>query len=386
MSVRIHWFHLSAHPTTGRAFAAALRIAATIAVALVPVGCSDDTLGLGTVEDDDLQCDLDVRYLADGGVGRDGIPALTNPTFVDVDPIVPENAYAKEDDRVIGVLLSSGWVAIPHNIMWVHEIVNLDDGMAVTYCPLTGSAMAFSRASIGGAELGVSGLLYQANLIMYDRNQPDESLWPQMLGQARCGPRSGAELDRLPVVEMTLGAWKELHPDSRMVGLTAGLADWGRYARNPYGSDYEDPENGDFLGYPIPLDDDRRPPKARVLGFPDDGSGIGPIAFPFSDMASVGTRAVFPLTWDGEEIVVFWDAGAQSAAAYEAAVGVNPATFTATEEGFVDSETGSVWGVDGSVVSGPLSETTRRLRPVADAYVAFWGAWAAFHPGTVIGL
>lgn len=361
-----------------------MRAACALAVALVPVACSEDTLGLGTAPDDEFVCDLDARFLADGGVGRDGIPALSNPTFVDVDPVVPENAYAKEDDRIIGVLLSSGWVAIPHNIMWVHEIVNLDDGMAVTYCPLTGSAMAFSRASVGGAELGVSGLLYQANLIMYDRNQPDESLWPQMWGEARCGPRSGAQLDRLPVVEMTLAAWKELHPDSKMVGLTAGLADWGRYARNPYGSHYDDPDNADFLGYPIPLDDGRRPPKERVLGFPDDGSG--PVAFPFSDMAGVGMRAVFPLTWDGREIVVFWDGEAQAAAAYEAAVGVNPASFTATQEGFVDSETGSVWGVDGSVVSGPLAETTRRLRPIAEAYVAFWGAWAAFHPGTVLGL
>ncbi|MDH3224212.1 MAG: DUF3179 domain-containing protein [Gemmatimonadota bacterium] len=355
-----------------------------VAAFAAAAACSDDTLGIGTAPDDDLQCALDARYLADGGVGRDGIPALTDPTFVPVEPIVPENAYAKGDDRVIGLRLASGWVAIPHNIMWVHEIVNLSDGLAVTYCPLTGSAMAFSRASIGGAELGVSGLLYQANLIMYDRNQPDESLWPQMFGEARCGPRSGARLERLPVVEMTLDAWKELHPDSRMVALTSGFANWAQYARDPYGSHYDDPDNGDFLGYPIPLDDDRRPPKERVLGFPDDGSGPGPMAFPFHAMDDVGPKAVFPIQYWGREVVVFWDRMAQSAAAFEAAVGVDPASFTATDEGFVDSETGSVWAVDGSVLSGPLGETTRRLRPVAEAYVAFWGAWAAFHPGTVI--
>ena len=357
-----------------------------LATTALLLACSDDDLGLGTAPDDDLQCTLEPAYLADTGIGRDGIVAMVDPPLVDVLPVVEENSYARDSDRVIGVFLAGGWVAIPHNVMWVHEIVNLSDGIAVTYCPLTGSALAFSRASIGGAELGVSGLLYQANLVMYDRNQPDESLWPQMLGQARCGPRSGATLDRIPIVEMTLGGWKEIHPDSKMIAVSAGLEDWTRYARNPYGSNYDDPDNGDYLGYPISLSDDRRPPKERVLGFPDDGSGRGPVAYPFGAMAEIGQRAVFELEYDGEPIVVFWDEAKEAATAFTAEVGVEPADFTATGEGFVDSVSGSVWAVDGSVVAGPLADTPRRLRPVAEAYVAFWGAWSAFHPGTVLGL
>ena len=52
-----------------------------------------------------------------------------------------------------------------------------DDRLALTYCPITGSSLVFDRNSIGGAELGVSGVQFMGNLVMYDR-QSDQSLWP----------------------------------------------------------------------------------------------------------------------------------------------------------------------------------------------------------------
>lgn len=56
------------------------------------------------------------------------------------------------------------WLVIPHNVMWRHEIVNLPE-VAVTYCPLTGSTLAFARGGVDGAEFGLSGPLYKANLL-----------------------------------------------------------------------------------------------------------------------------------------------------------------------------------------------------------------------------
>ena len=127
------------------------------------------------------------------------------------------------------------------------------------------------------AEFGVSGLLYQANLIMYDRNSED-SLWPQMAGAAACGPREGRVLERRPVVETTWAGWRELYPDSRVLGIDPSLVTI--YGINPYGISYEHPDNPDFIGFPIPRDDRRRPPKERVLGLPAV-SGQPPVAFPF---------------------------------------------------------------------------------------------------------
>ncbi len=360
------------------------RLALAPLLALVLAGCDvGDGIGTGPIIDDDPVCDLDPAFLADGGVGRDGIPALTDPPLVPISPMVPANSFVRDEDRVIAVQVGAEWIAIPHNIMWRHEIVNFngDDQMVVTYCPLTGSALAFQRNAVAGAELRVSGLLYNANLIMYDTNVP-ESFWPQMLGEARCGPRSGTRLARLHVVEMTMGGWKSLHPDSRMVGAPGGFNDWRLYVRNPYGDDYEDPHNADFLDYPIPMDDDRLPPKERVLGLPRDPAGAPPRAFPFGTMSALGDHAVLEFTYQSAPAMVIWDGTREAAMAYRREVGGQATGFAAGDRGVVDDLTGTTWAVDGTPLAGPLADTGRRLRPLADAYVAFWTAWAAFHPGT----
>ena len=344
----------------------------------------DEPAGLGTPDPSsgELVCDLDPALLADGGVGRDGIPALTDPTFLPSEPRVDATSYFRPEDRVIAYWSAGEWLVIPHNIMWRHEIVNLPE-VSITYCPLTGSALAFARGSAGGAEFGVSGLLYNANLILYDRTEPNESLWPQILGEARGGPRSGQSLTRVPVFEMTWEAWIELHPDSKVLALTPDMFSPALYFFNPYGDDYDDPENGDYLGMPM-LQDDRRPPKERVLGVPD-GAGGG-IAFPFLAMAEVADLAVFEFQHQGQPAVVLWDGSRQSAMAFQARVGGQPAGFTATSAGFLDDATQTLWAVDGTATEGTLGGTSRTLVPITDAYVAFWGAWAAFHPQTELAL
>lgn len=327
----------------------------------------------------DLSCGtLDPAFLADGGVGRDGIPALTDPAFASAED---ESAagYLSGANRVIGVRVGGEWLAIPHNIMYRHEIVNLNregQQIAVTYCPLTGSALAFDRTSVGGAEFGVSGLLFQANLVMYDRHS-DDSLWPQMHGAAACGPREGAALARHPVVEMTWAGWKGVFPGSSVVGLEP--FDHDTYRINPYGSAYEDPNNPDYLGFPIPRDDDRRLPKERVLGLPG-AADQPPIAFPFHAMDARGERWVAEFDYGGEAAAVFWDRSRFAAVAVRPVAGGRRLAFRVEEDAIVDAETGSRWSVAGVATEGALAG--ERLAIIPEAYVAFWLAWAGFHPGT----
>ena len=79
----------------------------------------------------------------------------------------------EDSDRVIGIEVGGQYLAIPHNILWWHEIVNFDDLgvlLSVTYCPLTGSSMVFDRSAVvDGDSFGVSGLLFNNNLIMFNR-------------------------------------------------------------------------------------------------------------------------------------------------------------------------------------------------------------------------
>ena len=348
--------------------------AALLAGTIFLTGCID-FFGLGDDDFDDLTCDLDESYMASGGPGKDGIPALTDPEFVSAGG--SGLGYLTDRSRVIGLVVDGQAYAVPHAIGWWHEIVNMSVGnldLAVTYCPLTGSSMAFDRDAVDGEEFGVSGLLFQNNLMMYDRGS-DESLWPQMVAAARCGSATGQDLAMYPVVEMTWGGWRALHPQTLVVSGNIGQD--RDYTAYPYGN-YEDLSNYAF-NFPMPEIDRRRPAKERVLGLPSERDA--PWAFPFGALTDVeGEWAVVEVSsFEGAPAVVFWSDAAVGGMAYRPVVDGVTLTFTAGEDGIVD-EGGSVWNLAGVATEGPMAGT--ELEPIDEAYVAFWAAWEIFNAGT----
>ena len=321
-----------------------------------------------------LSCSIPAAFIGDGGPGKDGIPALTNPSLVAPDH--PGADYLRPFDRVIGLEIDGEAIAVPLNIGWWHEVINFSSGplsLAITHCPLTGSSLVFDRSAVDGAEFGVSGLLYMNNLMMYDRTSPS-SLWPQMSRGARCGRRDGVQLPMYPSVEMRWDGWQALHPDTRVVSSATGHA--RNYRSYPYG-DYATLSNTALLA-PVPLLDSRRPPKERVLGIvaPDGAS----LALPFGALSATGVRAAVSVQVGPMPAVVFWEASSESAAAFVPTLGSQPLTFRVIDGAIVDDQTGSSWTVDGRAVTGPL--TASRLTPVRDNFVAYWFAWAVFYPET----
>jgi hypothetical protein len=324
-----------------------------------------------------LACE-ELRPQLISGAVKDGIPALTDPRLVPVGD--PKTDYLLGTDRVIGLEIAGEYIAVPHNILWWHEIANFNEfGLAVTYCPLTGSSMVFDRRAAGGAELGVSGLLFKNNLVMYDRapNGVVESLWPQMLAGGRCGPAEGRKLDMVPALEIEWEDWVALHPDTRVVSEDTGFS--RSYTLYPYGN-YEIERNA-FTLFPQGAHDPRRPPKERVLGIPnEDGRAI---AFPFGALRRVGDFAVVHETLDdgqggpGERIVVFWDSDASAAMAYRPSAGGQDLTFEVSNGTVVDLETGTEWSLEGKALSGPLA--SQRLEMIPEAFVSFWFAFSTFY-------
>lgn len=315
-----------------------------------------------TTESPSDQCTLSSSDLANRATSRDAIPALTNPPLVTAE--AEQASYLSADDRVIGLLFGDSPLAVPHDILWHHEIVNLDHWIdrpiAVTYCPLTGSSLAFDREDVDGAEFGVSGLLLHKNLVMYDRRE-NESLWPQMNRGARCGPETGTALSMLPVIEMTWDQWRRLHPDTNVLSSDTG-----------FDRDYSSERQATSISS---ASASSNVPRERVLGLPG-GQGL---AVPFSTLDDGSTRRVVRVRRDGSPIVVFWHRAAQSAMAFRPK-GEEPLSFTVQDGRIVDEETQSTWTVDGRAVSGPKEGT--RLPPISTAYTAFRDAWMAFHPNT----
>lgn len=130
--------------------------------------------------------------------------------------------------------------------------------------------------------------------------------------------------------------------------------------------------------------DPRRPPKERVLGIPPRiTEGGGGIAFPFGELNTFGNVGVAHGTVGGgaaTPVVVFWDGVRQGAIAFYSNAGTQELTFETRQDTIVDLETGSTWTIEGLAVDGPLVGT--QLEAIAEAHVAFWFAWATFHPDT----
>ena len=82
---------------------------------------------------------------------------------------------------------------------------------------------------------GVSGLLYKANVLMYDRQT--ESLWSQVRRESVAGPLTGAKLKVLPSTLTTWKKWRKKHPDTAALSPDTGYQ--RDYSRDPYESYYE---------------------------------------------------------------------------------------------------------------------------------------------------
>lgn len=345
---------------------------------LSATSCGAGSEGTGpTVAEDDvgvLFCNVPRAELAFVLV-PDAILALADPPFVPPDHV--DASYVADSDRVVGLVIDDVPIAVPLNVLRVHEVVNLERGglrLAVTYCPLTGSSLAFDRSGVGGAELRVSGILHKSNLVMFDSSDDPTFFTQMMRGAATCGPgaRSGASLPLIPSFEMRWDAWRRLHPNTVVVSEQTGAS--GDYRSNP-NVEYERLDNANLI-VPLPIDP-RRPPKELILGIPTGGDG-GP-AFPFGELRRSGRLAVSALNGS---VVVLWDRTAEAAFAFSTELDGEELGFVATATGFADAATGSEWTLDGRAVAGPLAG--RSLEPIVDAYVSFWFAWAVFNPETVV--
>jgi hypothetical protein len=209
-----------------------------------------------------------------GGPPRDGIPALDNPSFLPAQ----QAKFLNDGDYVLGMSRNGIAKAYPIRILNWHEIVNdrfAQEPVVVSYCPLCGTGIAYSTYINGAVRrFGVSGLLYNSDLLLYDRES--ESLWSQIEGRAISGPLKGEKLKPLTLLFTTWNEWRELHPRSLVLSPETGYR--RDYTLDPYDG-YQDSE---ALYFPINHQDRRYHPKERVIGVELAGAFK---AYPFTELA-----------------------------------------------------------------------------------------------------
>jgi len=312
--------------------------------------------------------------VVDGGPGKDGIPSIDDPQFSPVNQI----DYLEPDDLVLGFKVGNEIRAYPHPVLDWHEIVNDDvngTAIAITYCPLTGTGIGWNRF-VGGSvtTFGVSGLLYNNNLLPYDR--ATDSNWSQMLLKSVNGNRIGTEIEVFPLVETTWATWQELYPDSRVLNLSTGFS--RSYGVYPYG-DYK--TNNDFLLFPLTNDDTRLERKERGLGIIVDEEVR---FYRFNDFSSAPV-VVRADQFGGRDLVIAGSRDKNFLFAYQSRLPDGTLLqFNAVTDGgavVMEDQEGSRWNVFGEAVSGPRQG---KKLPALNSYIGYWFSWGAFFPGVEI--
>jgi len=325
------------------------------------------------------------RDILSGGPPKDGIPSIDRPAFVSV---AEASGWLTPVEPVIRVQVGEDVRAYPIQVLMWHEIVNDVVGgapLAVTFCPLCNTAIAFER-TVGGRVLdfGTTGRLRYSNLIMYDRQT--ETWWQQASGEAITGELAGARLVFYPAAIIAWADFKSSSPGGKVLSRDTGFK--RNYGANPY-IGYDDVNNPPLL-YRGPATPGRLKPMARVLTVDLNGDAV---AFPYDVLE--GVRVVNDSV-GGQPVVVIWQPGTASAldkgavadgrdvgsaVAYSRRVDGAVLTFVAEGIRIHDLETGSEWSGSGRATAGKL--TGKSLSP-AVAVNHFWFSWAAFRPETRI--
>ncbi len=266
-----------------------------------------------------------------GGPPKDGIPSIDNPNFVS--GAKAEEDFLNDKDRVLGLFLRGRAKAYPIRILNWHEIVNDrigDKNIVVTFCPLCGTGMVFD-SNINGKPMsfGVSGLLYQSDMLLYDRET--ESLWSQIKSSSVAGNLTGTRLKLLSSTQTTWKDWKKKHPDTLVLSTKTGFR--RNYEKDPYQGYYSSPD----LMFEVNQKKNWYHPKEQVIGIE---VGKTSKVYPFSELSKVSVP--FTDVVGGITLKVFYDA---------------------------DTQTASIYDLKG------------RQYP---SVVGYWFAWYAFHPETEV--
>ncbi len=280
-----------------------------------------DTFGF----DESTKKSVALADLHQGCPERDCIPSIDKPKYVSA----AEATHVSDEELVITLSYKGEYRAYPSKILDHHEIVNdsiAGDPIAITWCPLCGSAVGVER-TVGDTvtEFGVSGILYNSDLVFYDR--ASNTLWDQIEAKGIAGTLTGEKLQLVPVSMSRWSKWRNKHPETLVLSEDTGFE--YDYSEDHY-ADYRDSTR---LFMPVSASDDRLHAKTVVFGF---------------DLKSGSVAITESRLEEGP---------------YEHVVDGEKAVITLQDDGAVSMQRGG-----------------NMHRPIR----VFWFAWYTFHPETVV--
>lgn len=211
----------------------------------------------------------------------------------------------------------------------------------------------YARESNGRTlQLGVSGLLWENSLVMFDKETG--SLWSHILGECMRGPLVGERLEVIPSAMSTWGAWRSRYPETTLVMMPRSSS---RYFLEMMS------HTGDNLV--IALSDGK-----TTRDWP---------------LTALMEHTLANDTFGDMPVLATIDKPSYTAVPYDRRVKGQTLTFEPSVDGLlIDNETGSTWDpFRGVAVAGELQgERLRRLPGV----VAEHATWDIYHTHTDVTL
>ena len=337
-------------------------------VIMLTIACSSSQENTNLPDDDnngDNNWSIPIAEVKDGGPGKDGIPSIDNPKFLNVNQI----DFLSDDDLIVGAINGNVVKGYPHPILDWHEIVN-DEAVTLNYCPLTGTAFGWKSETNGTkTTFGVSGLLYNANLILYDRNT--DSNWSQIKLECVNGELIGDKPELINVIETNWKTWKTLYPNSKVLSKDTGFSrNYNNYPYGPYKTN-----NTYFIFQPTILNS-ALPNKERIYAIISENESK------VYQFASFTKGNVIKDAFKGTEYLVVGNENIIKA--FELKGEHSNLTFSYdfnNSETFFKDDEGNKWSVFGEAIEG--SRIGETLTP-AKSVISYWFAIAAFYPNPEI--
>jgi len=300
----------------------------------------------------------------------DRIQSIDAPYFQSLD-----NYYLNANEIMYAYRYGDTVKIYTQKVLGGHEIVNDRIGshhFAITYCPLTGSAIAWNREIDGEVtEFGVSGHLFNENLIPYDRN--GLSYWSQMRLQGIKGNNGGSDLESGLLLSTTGATIRKSFPNAMILVDTSGHECNDSICGGlKQGDDFGDPGNNTIL------------PSGDYFGIINIGvTNGGEAALLFNYDSFEDSIKIHHTNFSNSNIIVAGSKLLQFMVAFEDNTGYPDIQFYPLQNALpviMADNKGNSYDITGLIVTGPLKGN--RL-PSPTSYSAHSFAWESFFGGHI---
>jgi len=261
------------------------------------------------------------------------------------------------DSELVGIMKFGSEIRVyPYVFTFDTEVVNdtyLGQKYVFSYCPLTKSAVSFTRTGVFRA----SGYLFKDNVTPWD--DETESIWSQMLFTGIKGDRINQKFNTLPIVETKWATVKNFFPNAKVIKRLA--SSFGKLSTNKLppddgnddGSNGEEPSTGEF-----------------VYGILDNSHNVN--IFKYSDFSA---KNRIDITIGSQNYIVYGSASDRIINAFKVS---NFNDFTTLDNEFpfiIEDKNGVKYDIFGVSRNGSI------LQKPKFALVAAWWAWDDFYTG-----